>query len=69
MLADSLYVLTMFGIMWFTFWEKRLERDSSLASLFLSIVLLAFHPEFWWLYVIGLVISFSSYVLFRLNQL
>lgn len=70
MLADSLYVLTMFGIMCgLLFGKKRLERDSSLASLFLSIVLLAFHPEFWWLYVIGLVISFSGYVLFRLNQL
>ncbi len=70
MLADSLYVLTMFGIMCgLLFGKKRLERDSSLTSLFLSIILLAFHPEFWWLYVIGLVISFSGYVLFRLNQL
>lgn len=70
MLADSLYVLTMFGIMCgLLFGKKRLERDSSLASLFLSIVLLAFHPEFWWMYVIGLAISVAGYVLYRLNQL
>lgn len=73
MLTDSLYVLyvlTMFGIMCgLLFGKKRLERDSSLASSFLSIVLLAFHLEFWWMYVISLAISVAGYVLYRLNQL
>ena len=69
-LVDSFYVLTMFGIMCgLLFGKKRMERNSSLAAGFLSLVLIAFHPESWLLFTIGLLASVSGYTLYRLNQL
>ena len=70
LLVDSFYVLTMFGIMCgLLFGKKRMERNSSLAAGFLSLVLIAFHPESWLLFTIGLLASVSGYTLYRLNQL
>lgn len=70
LLADTFYVLTMFGIMCgLLFGKKRMERDSSLAAIFLSFVLIAFHPESWCLLAIGILASLAGYTLYRLNQL
>lgn len=70
MYADTFYVFTMAGIMLgLLFGKKRLTRNASVASAFLSLVLFAFHPGAWLLYLIGLVVSGSGYLLYRLNQL
>lgn len=68
--GDVFYLLTMSGIMFgLLFGKKRLERDSSLASLFLSLLLIAFLPTYWWIYLCGILVSVAGYVLYRLNQL
>lgn len=70
MYADTFYVFTMAGIMLgLLFGKKRLTRNASVASAFLSLVLIAFHPSAWLLWLIGLVVSGSGYLLYRLNQL
>lgn len=68
--ADTFYVFTAAGIMFgLLFGKKRLTRNSSLATIFISLILLAFHLAFWWIYVIGLMAGGVAYILYRLNQL
>lgn len=68
--ADTFYVLTMAGVLFgLLFGKKRLERNSSVASIFLSLILIAFYPQSWVVYVIGLLTSAAGYLLYRFNQL
>lgn len=70
MSADTFYVFTTAGIMFgLLFGKKRLTRNSSVATMFVSLILLAFHPVLWWVYIIGLVIGAVGYTLYHLNQL
>ena len=70
MSADTFYVFTTAGIMFgLLFGKKRLTRNSSVATMFFSLILLAFHPVLWWVYIIGLVIGAVGYTLYHLNQL
>lgn len=70
MSADTFYVFTTAGIMFgLLFGKKRLTRNSSVATMFVSLILLAFHPVLWWMYIIGLVIGVVGYTLYHLNQL
>lgn len=70
MYADTFYVFTTVGIMFgLLFGKKRLTRNASLATMFVSLILLAFHPVLWWVYVVGLVIGAAGYTMYHLNQL
>lgn len=68
--ADVFYVLTMFGVLFgLLFGKKRLERNSSVTAILLSLILIAIYPQAWGGYVIGLIASSAGYWLYRNNQL
>lgn len=68
--ADTFYVLTMAGVLFgLLFGKKRLERNASVASIFLSLILIAFYPESWLVYVVGALTSAAGYWLYKCNQL
>lgn len=70
MYADTFYVFTVAGIMFgLLFGKKRLTRNASVATIFTSLILLAFHPVLWWVYVIGIMVGAAAYMLYHLNQL